>query len=67
MSTANIDKPYTPFQLAEDAKFDDTNLSRWQYALLLHGATLGHDLYWKGLVTWPFVLTKELTVLPLPD
>jgi hypothetical protein len=67
MSTTNIDKLYTPFQLAEDAKFDGTNLSGWQRAMLLHGATSGHDLYWKGLATWPFVLTKELTVAPPPD
>ena len=61
------DKPYTPFQLAEDAKFDGTNLSGWQRAMLLHGATSGQDLYWKGMVTWLFELTKELTVPPPPD
>ena len=35
--------------------------------MLLHGATSGQDLYWKGMVTWPFELTKELTVPPPPD
>jgi hypothetical protein len=47
MSTTNINKPYTPFQLPEDAKFDGTNFSGWKRAMLLHGANRGHNLDYK--------------------
>jgi hypothetical protein len=66
MSSSSIDKLYTPFQIPEDSKFDGTNLNNWPH-MLIYGATGGHNIYWKGPVTWPFELTKDLRVPPPPD